>query len=104
MKVNLPLDEKILKFAGENFLYIVGQYVRDRKYREVKFYTISTEERITLGTIKPDCTYEQFLEVVASKALLEIERLYDLNEEVEDEYGELYDKFTALKEEATNDI
>lgn len=96
------INKKIIEFGANNALNIIGQYGRDRKAREVKYYTISTDTEIVLGRIKPNCTYEQFLEVVASRALLEAERLSDLNEEIEDDYGELYDKFTALKEEATN--
>lgn len=90
------IDKKIIEFGANNALNILGNYGRDRRAREVKYYIISTDKRIVLGRIKPDCSYESFLELVASKALLEAERLYDLNE--------LYDKFTALKEEANNDI
>ena len=104
MKVKMPLDERILKFADEHDLYIVEQCGRNRKSREVKYYTVATEPDIALGTIKPDCSYEQFLEEIAIKAISEAQRLYDLNEEIEDDYGELYDNFTALKEEATHDI
>ena len=104
MEIKTALDEKILEFADEHNLYIVGQYGRDRKSREVKYYTVATEPNIALGTIKPNYSYEQFLEEIASKAISEAERLYDLNEVMEQEYGELYDDFAALKEEATHDI
>lgn len=98
------INEKIIEFAVKNSLNIVGQYGRDRKCREVKYYTISTEKGIAIGTIKPNCSYEQFLEKIASNAILEAGRLYGLNDEIEQEYGELYDDFAALKEEATHDI
>ena len=97
------INEKIIEFGANNALNIIGQYGRDRKCRAVQYYTVSTDTDICLGRIKPDCAYEQFLEVVASKAILEMERLYDLNEEIEDDYGELYDNFTALKEEVTDE-
>ena len=80
------INEKIIEFGANNALNIIGQYGRDRKCRAVQYYTVSTDTDICLGRIKPDCTYEQFLEVVASKAILEMERLYDLNEEIEDDY------------------
>lgn len=104
MEIKTALDEKILEFADEHNLYIVGQYGRDRKSREVKYYTVATEPAIALGTIRPDCSYEQFLEEIAVKAILEAGRLYDLNDEIEQDYKELCDDFTALKEEATHDI
>lgn len=99
MEIKMPLDEKILKFANDHDLYILGQKGRDRANIEVRCYTIATGPNITLGTIKPDCTYEQFLEVVASKAISEAERLYVLNDELEQDYEDLYGNFVAFKEE-----
>lgn len=103
MEVKLPLDEKILKFASENDLYIEGQCGRDRKCREAKFYTIFTEDCLVMVSINPDCTYEQFLEKIANSAIFEAERLYNLNEEMEREYRDLWDDYVALKEEATDE-
>lgn len=103
MEVKTILNEKILEFADTHDLYIVGQYGRDRKCREVKYYTIATDPNIALGTIKPDCSYEQFLEKIAIKAISEAERLYDLTDAMEAAYNELYENYEALKEEATND-
>ena len=103
MEVKLPLDEKILKFASENDLYIEGQCGRDRKCREAKFYTIFTEDCLVMASINPDCTYEQFLEKIANSAIFEAERLYNLNEEMEREYRDLWDDYVALKEEATDE-
>lgn len=104
MEVKLPLDEKILKFASENDLYIEGQCGRDRKCREAKFYTIFTEDCLVMVSINPDCTYEQFLEKIAIKAISEDKRLYDLTDAMEAAYNELCKNYEALKEEATHDI
>ena len=103
MEVKTILNEKILEFADTHDLYIVGQYGRDRKCREVKCYTIATDPNIALGTIKPDCSYEQFLEEIASKAISEAGRLYDLTDAMEAAYNELCKNYEALKEEATHD-
>ena len=98
------INEKIIEFGANNALNIIGQYGRDRKAREVKYYTISTEEDIAIGTIKPGCSYEQFLEKIAIKAISEVKRLYDLTDAMEAAYNELCKNYEALKEEATNDI
>ena len=103
MEIKTALDEKILEFADTHDLYIVGQYGRDRKCREVEYYTIATDPNIALGTIKPDCSYEQFLEKIAIKAISEAERLYYLTDVMDEVYNELYENYEALKEEATND-
>lgn len=97
------INEKIIEFAFKNSLNVVGQHGRDRKSRDVKYYIISTKEGIAIGTIKPDCSYEQFLEKIAIKAISEAERLYDLTDAMEAAYNELYENYEALKEEATND-
>lgn len=97
------INEKIIEFGANNALNILGNYGRDRKRREVKSYTISTECGIVLGTIKPDCSYEQFLEKIAIKAISEAKGLYDLTDAMEAAYNELYENYAALKEEATND-
>ena len=94
MEIKTALDEKILEFADEHSLYIVGQYGRDRKSREVKYYTVATEPDIALGTIKPNCSYEQFLEIVASKAISEAERLWFINNELELENAEMYEDWS----------
>lgn len=98
------INKKIIEFGANNALNIIGQYSRFRKNRDLKYYTITTDREVYLGKIKPDCSYEQFLEQIAIKAISEAERLYDLNDEIEQEYGELYDDFAALKDEATHDI
>lgn len=97
------INEKIIEFGANNALNILGNYGRDRRAREVKYYTISTDTGIVLGRIKPDCSYEQFLEKIASNAILEVGRLYNLNDELEQDYEDMFGNFVALKEEATND-
>lgn len=92
------INKKIIEFAFKNSLNVVGQHGRDRKSRDVKYYIISTKEGIAIGTIKPDCSYEQFLEKIASNAILKVGGLCDLNDEIEQEYGELYDNYATLKE------
>jgi hypothetical protein len=56
----------------------------------VKYYTIFTEDCLVMVSISPDCTYEQFLEKIASSAIFEAR--------------ELCEDYTALKEETNNDI
>nr|DAH91310.1 MAG TPA: hypothetical protein [Caudoviricetes sp.] len=97
------INKKIIEFGANNALNIIGQYSRFRKNRDLKYYTITTDREVYLGKIKPDCSYEQFLEQIAIKAISEAERLYDLNEEMEREYRDLWDDYEALKEETTND-
>lgn len=96
------INEKIIEFAVENDLNVVGQYGRNRIAREVKYYTISSSTGVSLGAIKPDCSYEQFLEKIAMKAISEAERLYDLTDVMEAEYNELCEDYEALKEEVTD--
>lgn len=98
------INEKIIEFGANNALNIIGQYGRDRKCREVKYYTISSSTGVYLGAIKPDCSYEQFLEKIAIKAISEAERFYVLTDAMEAAYNVLYENFEALKEEATHDI
>ena len=88
---------------ANNALNIIGQYGRDRKCRKVKYYTISSSTGVYLGSIKPDCSYEQFLEKIAIKAISEAERLCDLTDAMEAACNELWKNYEALKEEATND-
>ena len=83
------INEKIIEFGANNALNIVGQYGRDRRARQVKHYAISTENGIAIGRIEPDCSYEQFLEVVARGAISEAERrncvseaIWETNEEL----------------------
>lgn len=97
------IDKKIIEFGANNCLNILGNYGRDRKARKVKSYTISTDTGIVLGRIKPDCTYEQFLEKIALNAICEAERLSDVIIVMEEEYAELCEDYTALKEEATDE-
>lgn len=97
------INKKIIEFGANNALNIIGQYSRFRKNRDLKYYTITTDREVYLGKIKPDCSYEQFLEQIAIKAISEAERLYDLNEEMEREYRDLWDDYVALKEEATDE-
>ena len=98
------INKRIIEFGANNALNILGNYGRDRKAREVKYYTISTDTGIVLGRIKPDCSYEQFLEKIASNAILEVGRLYNLNNELEQDYEDLFGNFVAFKEEATHDF
>lgn len=97
------INKKIIEFGANNALNIIRQYGRDRKCREVKYYTISSSTGVYLGSIKPDCSYEQFLEKIAIKAISEAERLYDLTDAMEAVCNELWKNYEALKEEATND-
>ena len=99
----MQLNEKILKFADEHDIYIMGHKGRDRKNKEIKCYSVSTDLDIVLGRIKPDCSYEQFLEKIALNAICESERLSDVITVMEEEYAELCEDYTALKEEATNE-
>ena len=98
------INKKIIEFGADNCLNIIAQYGRDRKAREVKYYTISTDTGIALGKIKPNCSYEQFLEKIALEAICEAERLSDVIIVMEEECAELCEDYTALKEEANNDI
>lgn len=98
------LNKRIREFAEENGLYIMGHYNRDqyaKKHadREVAYYSIFTETDILLGKIQPSCSYEHFLEKIASKAISKAERFRDLVNELEEEnyYRELSED--ALKDE-----
>lgn len=102
MEVKIVLNEKILEFANTHYLYIVGQCGRDRKCREVECYTIAADPNIALGIIKPDCSYEQFLEKIAIKAISEAERLYNLTDAMEAAYNELWKNYESLKEEESS--
>ena len=98
------INKRIIEFGANHALNILGNYGRDRRAREVKNYTISTDTGIVLGRIKPDCSYEQFLEKIALNAICEAERLSDVITVMEEEYAELCEDYTALKEESTHDI
>lgn len=98
------INKRIVEFGANHSLNILGNYGRDRKAREVKYYTISTDTGIVLGKIKPDCSYEQFLEKIALNAICEAERLSYVITIMEEEYAELCEDYTALKEETTHDI
>ena len=98
------INKKIIEFGANNALNIIGQYSRFRKNRDLKYYTITTDREVYLGKIKPDCSYEQFLEKIAIKAISEDKRLYDLTDAMEAAYNELCKNYEALKEEATHDI
>lgn len=97
------INKRIIEFGANHALNILGNYGRDRKARKVKSYTISTDTGILLGRIQPDCSYEQFLEKIALEAICEAERLSDVITVMEEEYAELCEDYTALKEEATNE-
>ena len=97
------INKRIIEFGANHALNILGNYGRDRRAREVKYYSISTDSGIKLGRIQPDCSYEQFLEKIALEAICEAERLSDVITVMEEEYAELCEDYTALKEEATND-
>ena len=103
MNKKTSLNKKKLEFADEHCLYILGQYGRNRRVREAKYYTVSTDTDISLGRVKPDCSYEQFLEEIAINAISEAERLSDLCIVQEEEYGELYDNYATLKEEVIDE-
>ena len=97
------INKRIIEFGANHALNILGNYGRDRRAREVKHYTISTDTGIVLGRIKPDCTYEQILEKIALNAICEAERLSDVIIVMEEEYAELCEDYTALKGEATDE-
>ena len=97
------MDNKIAQYAEANNLNITGQYGRDRRAREVKYYTVATDTDISLGVIQRNCTYTTFLENIALEAISEAERLSDLTKVMEKEYTALHDDYAALKEEATDD-
>lgn len=95
------INKRIVEFGANNSLNILGNYGRDRKAREVKYYTISTDTGIVLGRIKPNCSYEQFLEKIALMAICEAERLSDAINVMEKEYAELCEGYTELYEDYT---
>lgn len=97
------INKRIIEFGANHALNILGNYGRDRRAREVKYYTISTDTGIVLGRIKPDCSYEQFLEKIALNAICEAERLSDVIIVMEEEYAELCEDYTALKEEVIDE-
>ena len=103
MNKKTSLNKKILEYADEHCLYILGQYGRSRRAREVKYYTVFTDTDISLVRVKPDCSYEQFLEEIAINAISEAERLSDLTKIMEEEYAALEDDYVALKEEAIDE-
>ena len=82
------INKRIMEFCCENSLNVEAQYGGDRKCREAKYYTIFTENCIVMVSISPNCTYEQFLEKIASCAISEAR--------------ELCDDYITLKKEATN--
>lgn len=84
------LNKRIREFAEENGLFIMGHYNRDqyaKKHadREVAYYNIFTETDVFLGKIQPNCSYEQFLEKIALKAISKVEHFRDLANELEEE-------------------
>ena len=91
------INKRIIEFGDNHALNILGNYGRDRRAREVRYYTISTDTGIVLGRIKPDCSYEQFLEKIALNAMCEAERLSDVINVMEEEYAELCEDYTALR-------
>lgn len=93
------IDKKIIEFGASHSLNILGNYGRDRKAREVKYYTISTDTGIVLGRIKPDCSYEQFLEKIANNAIFEAERLYRDSEELRQTNEELCKELEFIRAE-----
>lgn len=97
------INKRIIEFGANHALNILGNYGRDRRAREVKYYTISTDTGIVLGRIKPDCSYEQFLEKIALNAICEAERLSDVITVMEEEYAELCEDYEALKEEVIDE-
>ena len=90
------INKKIIEFGAQHRLNIVAQ--RNRKFRIVHTYTVRTDNGTLLCRISPDCSYEQFLEKIAIKAISEAERLYNLTDEMEEENAELWEDFIALKE------
>ena len=90
------INEKIIESGANHALNILGNYGRDRRAREVKYYTISTDTGIVLGRIKPECSYEQFLEKITLNAICEAERLSDVITVMEEEYAELCEDYEAL--------
>lgn len=87
------LNKKILAFTEENDLCIIAHYNREQygkphADREVDYYTAKSEHGVFLGRVEPNCSYEQFLEAIALRAIIEAERAVELLEE-ENYYREL---------------
>lgn len=91
------IDKKIIEFGANHCLNILGNYGRDRRAREVKHYSISTDSGIKLGRIQPDCSYEQFLEKIALEAICEAERLSDVITVMEEEYAEMCEELESIR-------
>ena len=91
------INKRIIEIGDNHALNILGNYGRDRSAREVKYYTISTDTGIVLGRIKPDCSYEQFLEKIALNAMCEAERLSDVINVMEEEYAELCERTSLCR-------
>ena len=79
------LNKRIREFAEKNDLYINGKPHSDG---EVDYYTARSEHGVFLGRVEPNCSYEQFLEAIALRAVIEAERAVELLEE-ENYYREL---------------
>lgn len=87
------LNKKILEFAEKNDLCIMAHYNREQygkphADREVDHYNVSSEFGVFLGRVEPSCSYEQFLEAIALRAIIKAERAVELLEE-ENYYREL---------------
>lgn len=93
------INKRIIEFAAKNSLNVVAQYGRDRIAKEVKFYTIYTEEGLLMVSINPDCSYEQFLEKIANNAIFEAERLYRDSEELRQTNEELCKELEFIRTE-----
>ena len=93
------INKKIIEFAAKNSLNVVAQRGRDRIAKEVKFYTIYTEEGLLMVSINPDCSYEQFLEKIANNAIFEAERLYRDSEELRQTNEELCKELEFIRAE-----
>lgn len=102
MEIKTILNKKIIEFADEHDLNLIGNYGRDCRAREVHYFTIWTDSEIELGRIRPNYSYEQFLETIATNAIAEAERLYDFTDIMESVYDELWEDYAALKEEAAD--
>lgn len=72
------LNKKIEKFVEEHDMEVMG-------------HNISSEFGIFLGRFEPSCSYEQFLETIALRAIVEAEKVADLLDDLEEEnyYREL---------------
>lgn len=100
------MDSRIEQYIEKNNMNMVPHFDRHQYKKGVKakdrvprYYLISSEFGEVAGVIYPDCTYERFLERMLGSTIEKAERLTLLVHNMEEDYNELCDDYTALKEE-----